>query len=132
MPKPPKDVTDAELRTLEVLWRGGPSTIREVVDVNYPRGSASDVATVKKLLARLEEKGFVHRLREGAAHRFEPAVTRDELIAFRLQGLADSLCGGSKTPILMQLVGDSRITDDQRDRLRSLIEELAPDDEAKP
>jgi predicted transcriptional regulator len=57
----PKDVTDAELAVLQVLWKRGPAAIRDITDVLYPRDVETQYSTVKRLLARLEAKGFVRR-----------------------------------------------------------------------
>ena len=126
MVRKPQDVTDAELAVLQVLWDRGPSTTRQLADVLYPGGTASQVATVLKLLERLETKGYVDRDRGGTLHVFEAVVERDDLIERRLQALAESLCDGSKTPLLMHLVDPKKLTREERDALRSLIEEIDP------
>ena len=126
MVRKPQDVTDAELAVLQVLWDRGPSTTRQLADVLYPGGTASQVATVLKLLERLETKGYVDRDRGGTLHVFEAVVERDDLIARRLQALAESLCDGSKTPLLMHLVDPKKLTREERAALRSLIEEIDP------
>src|SRR5437867_3096103 len=59
MPRPPQDVTDAELAVLEVLWTQGPSSRRQIADVLYPGGQPAHYTTVQKLLERLESKGHV-------------------------------------------------------------------------
>ena len=59
MAQKPKDVTDAEMAVLQVLWDRSSATIRELTDAVYPGGGASDYSTVKKLLARLQTKGLV-------------------------------------------------------------------------
>lgn len=124
MVRKPQDVTDAELAVLQVLWERGTCTTRQLADVLYPGGSASQTATVLKLLERLEGKGFVDRDRSGAVHVFEAVVERDDLIERRLQALAESLCDGSKTPLLMHLVDPQTLTKDERDALRAMLAEL--------
>ena len=126
MVRKPQDVTDAELAVLQVLWDRGPCTQRQRADVLYPGGTASQTETVLKLLERLEAKGYVDRDRSGAVHVFEAIVERDDLIERRLQALAESLCDGSKTPLLMHLVDPKKLTREERDALRSLIEEIDP------
>jgi BlaI family transcriptional regulator, penicillinase repressor len=128
MVRKPQDVTDAELAVLQVLWDRGPSTTRQLADQLYPGGTASQTATVLKLLERLEAKGCVDRDRGGPVHVFEAVVDRDDLIARRLQALAESLCDGSKTPLLMHLVDPRKLTREEREALRSLIAEF----DAKP
>jgi predicted transcriptional regulator len=119
-----QDVTDAELAVLRVLWDDGPANIREITAKIYPTNTESDYATVKKLLARLEQKNFVSRDRGLHAHRFEAKITLDDLLAKRLQGLADNLCGGSQTPLLMHLLRTDDVTPVQRQKLRDLIQDI--------
>jgi predicted transcriptional regulator len=124
MPRTPAEVTDAELAVLQLLWKCGPATIRQLTDRLYPRGSASEYATVQKLLERLEGKGFVARDRSGAVHTFRGRVGRDELIGRRLRTVAEKLCGGSWTPLLTHLVRAERLSPAERKELRDLIDRL--------
>ena len=119
-----QDVTEAELALLQSLWDVGPATIRQLVDRVYKQGGASVYATVQKLLDRLESKGFVRRDRAAQVHIFEAAVDREELIGRRLRAVADSLCGGSLSPLLSHLVEDRGLSDAERRELRGLIERL--------
>src|SRR5262249_925619 len=64
MARPPKDVTDAEVSILHVLWDRGKATVREIAELLYSGRSASQQATVQKLLERLEAKDCVVRSRE--------------------------------------------------------------------
>jgi BlaI family transcriptional regulator, penicillinase repressor len=124
MARTPQDITDAELAVLEVLWRAGPCSIRQITDVLYPEGRAAHYATVQKLLERLEAKQSVRRDRSGSIHRFAATVDRDELIGRRLQSVAEKLCGGSWTPLLTHLVQRQKLSAQDRQALRDLIEEL--------
>lgn len=124
MARNPQDVTDAELAVLRVLWDDGPANIREITSKIYPTNTESDYATVKKLLARLEKKKFVSRDRAEHAHRFAARITLDDLLAKRLQGLADNLCGGSQTPLLMQLLRTDDVSPRQRKKLRELMNDI--------
>jgi predicted transcriptional regulator len=129
MARTPKDVTDAELAVLEVLWKQGLATIRQITDQLYPEGGSSQYATVQKLLERLEGKGFIRRDRGAGAHMFAAAVNREQLIGRRLQATAEKLCGGSLTPLLMHLVRARKLSPRQRQELRQLIDDL--DQQAK-
>jgi BlaI family transcriptional regulator, penicillinase repressor len=124
MARTPRDITDAELSVLEVLWDDGPATIRRLTDVLYMPPSVAHYATVQKLLERLESKGCVVRDRSSAVHVFSAAISREELIGRRLQAVAEKLCGGSLTPLLTHLVRNTRLTLKDRQELRALIEDL--------
>jgi predicted transcriptional regulator len=126
MARTPRDVTDAELAVLEVLWDAGPATIRRIADTLYPSGGPAQYATVQKLLERLEAKGCATRAR-GVVHSFAAAVGRDELIGRRLRDVAEKLCGGSLTPLLTHLVRTQKFSAAERQALRELIDELDSD-----
>ena len=124
MARTPQDVTVAELKVLEMLWDRGPATVRQITDALYPDGGASKYATVQKLLERLEEAEFVARDRSGGVQSFAATVGREALIDRRLQNLAEQLCGGSLTPLLTHLVKADRLSADEIQSLRNLIDEL--------
>lgn len=120
-----KDVTDAELAVLQVLWDRGATAIRDIAEVVYPQDVETQYSTVKRLLTRLEGKGYVGRDRSEAVHKYEAIVDRNELVGRRLETLANSLCEGSISPLLTHLANSERLTREQQDTLRSLIGELA-------
>lgn len=124
MGRVPRDVTDAELAVLEVLWSEGPATIRQITDVIYPRGGEVHYATVQKLLERLEVKGHVHRDRRSHAHVFEATTSRDHLVGDRLRAMAERLCGGMMAPLLTHLVRAETLTARERQELRNLIDDM--------
>lgn len=124
-----RDVTEAELQVLQALWdRGaGGATTRELAGALYPGDgpTRAAVATVQKLLERLEEKGCVARDRGGPVQRFSAAVDRESLIGLRLRAVAESLCGGSLAPLLSNLVEQSgALAEADRRALRDLVERL--------
>lgn len=123
MTRTPRDVPEAELAVLELLWRDGPATRRQVADVLYRGGGASQYATVQKLLERLEQKGYVERTSVEGQWRFSPLVSRDELISRRIEEVVERLCGGSLTPLLLNLVKSPGLTREQLDELRRFVRE---------
>jgi predicted transcriptional regulator len=82
--------------------------------------------TVQTLLQRLEAKGYVASDRAGAAHVFRAAVSRDALVSRRLRDLADQLCAGAASPLLLALVEDGRLTNEDVQQLRRLLDQLDP------
>lgn len=123
MAKKAVNVTEYELAVLEVLWGRGSATIREIAQEIYGDTSTTFYATVQKLLERLEKKACVRRDRRSFAHRFSAKIDRSDLIDQGLEHLAEKLCGGSLTPLLVHLVEATKLTDRQRKILRNLIDE---------
>ena len=124
MDNKPKDVSDAELAVLQVLWERGEATIRQLTDELYPPGDEAQYATVQKLLERLQGKGHVTRDRSGHAHVFRPLTDRDTLLGQRLRTVAEKLCGGMMAPLLTHLVRAEALSREERQELRALIDEL--------
>jgi BlaI family transcriptional regulator, penicillinase repressor len=119
MARTPRDVTDAELAVLRVLWDRGPTNVRALADE-----LSAQAATVQKLLERLERKRWVARDRSGPVQLFRATADRDDLIGRRLRGIAEELCEGSLAPLLSHLVQNERLTATDRQALRDLIDRL--------
>jgi BlaI family transcriptional regulator, penicillinase repressor len=125
-----EDVTEGELSILEVIWERENPSSRDIASAIYEKVSDSKLATVQKLVERLEAKGYVSRDRSERAHRFKALVSREDHLRQRLQGLADRLCDGAIVPLVTTLLrskdGFSRKNGEQ---LRQLIDELWPADQ---
>ena len=123
MPRKAADFNDSELAVLEVLWNRGAATIREITDAIYTRRTTGEYATVQKLLEKMEVKGFVKRDGSPFAHSFEAKIDRSTLIGHGIQRLADKLCDGSITPVLVHLIEGTKLSARDRKTLRKLIDD---------
>ena len=102
-------LTRLELEIMEVFWRRGPSSVREIQE-DLPGKTRPAYTTVQTMVYRLERKRALRRARKiGNAHIFEPLVSRvaahrrlvDELLGF---------FGGRMQPIVAHLVESGRLT----------------------
>ena len=112
--------TDRELDVMGVLWEKSSATVAEVRD-----SLADDLAytTVLTILRTLEEKGHVGHEAVGRAYRYLPKVGREEARSSHLDRLTEKLFSGSAELVLTQLVSDSRLSAEELDRLRALLDE---------
>jgi BlaI family penicillinase repressor len=117
-------ITDGELSILQVLWDRGETTSREIAEIIYEEPTDPKIATVQKLLERLEAKGCVRRDRTQRAHRFRPLLSHEEFLRSRLQALADRLCDGALAPLLTTLLRSKGLSRKEREELRRLIDDL--------
>lgn len=124
MKKSTQDVADAELAVLKVLWKEKSSTVRNIAETLYGTSAKSQHSTVQKLLDRLKAKGFVARDATVWPHVFRAAVQESELIDRRLQQTADRYCGGSMQPLLTHLLRGRKLSQEDRDSLRGLLDEI--------
>ncbi len=121
--------SDQELEILKVLWDGGPATVRGVDAVLRGRGVRRAYTTVQTLLNRLLAKGHVASEPKPGAHLYRAASTRDDLIRDRLRDLADQLCEGAPSPLVLTLVEGHRFSDDEIARFRAVLDRHRPNPE---
>ena len=114
--------SDGELEVLKALWDGGPATVRGVDDALRGRGRARAYTTVQTLLNRLQAKGHVRSEPQGPALVYRAASTRDDLLRDRLRDLADQLCEGEPTPLVLNLVEGNQFTPAEIARFRALLD----------
>lgn len=114
-------VSDAELAILQLLWDRGRLTTRQIAERLYPKQTGSDLATVQKLVQRLEQKGLVARDRSSFVHTIVAVIHRDEFAARRLAEAARKLAHGSLKPLLAHLVETDQLSDEELDDIRKLI-----------
>jgi predicted transcriptional regulator len=111
------------LAILRVLWRRGPSTVRDVHDaLNVER--ATGYTTVLKLLQIMTEKGLVRRDEDARAHVYE-AVQSEEHAQRRLVGdLLDRAFNGSAQQLVLQALTTKKATPEELAEIRALLDEL--------
>jgi BlaI family transcriptional regulator, penicillinase repressor len=115
-------VSDAELSVLQVLWDRGRLTTRQIARQLYPKQTASDLATVQKLVSRLEQKGLVERDRSSFAHTIAPLIDRERFAAAQLAQGAAKLARGSIGSLLVHLVESAQLSPDELAEIRKLID----------
>jgi predicted transcriptional regulator len=124
MGKSPWEITEYELLLLNELWQRPSATVPELTEAVYGNNTPALLATVRKLLDRLEEKGCVTRDRTRWPQHYMAAVKREDLAGNRLQATADELYDGDLTPLLTHLVRSERVSAEDRENLRKLLDEL--------
>jgi len=126
MAKQSATISEAELDVLRSLWERGPGTIREIGVRLRARKRRWAYTTVQTLLSRLAAKGYVACDRKGVPHVFRPAVSRDGMVKQRLRAVADQLCEGAASPLVMALVSSHRFSKEEIRQFRQLLGEVQP------
>lgn len=111
------------LEVLKALWDLGPSRVRAVRERLEETGHRLAYNTVQTLLNRLVGKGRVQRKKEGNAFVYRAAVRRDQAYGSRIRSFVGELFDGSSLPLISHLLREGKLSDDEVDELRSLIDE---------
>ena len=120
MKQPP--LANAELAVMDLLWQNDRLTAREIREQLYPDATKAQHGTVQKLLQRLEEKGYVARDRSLFVHLFSAAISRQTYAGQQLESLADKLTAGSFAPLITHLVEAKKISRDEMNRIRTILD----------
>ena len=115
--------TDAELNVLKVLWRRGPSTVREVHDDLYAESGVGYTTTLK-LLQNMFAKRLVKRNEEQRQHVYSAAVSEQRTLNEVVRRWVDQTFGGSPAALAMRALDLQRVTPEELDSLKALIARL--------
>jgi predicted transcriptional regulator len=114
------ELGELELEVMQLVWAHAPITaemVRERLDRRLKE------STVRTVLRRLEEKGFITHSIEGRTYVFRAVDDRRSVAAKAVRRVADWFCNGSIEEVLMGIV-DSRMLDKgQLEQLAKKIEE---------
>jgi BlaI family transcriptional regulator, penicillinase repressor len=98
-----------ELEIMEILWKLGESSVREVQEAIQERKRPA-YTTVQTIFARLEEKKAVRRTRKiGNAFLFEPLISRRSVHRRIIDDFL-ALFGGSAEPVVARLLETGKLT----------------------
>ncbi len=125
-PKPPKP-TAAELDLLRVIWRLGPSTVKDLHAARLVERPDLTYATVLRLMQVMHGKGLLTRDESLRSHVYAAAHAQDALQTNLLTELIHKAFAGSgKDLVLAALSG--HVTDQERSEIKRLLNKHAPKD----
>ena len=116
------NLTEAELRLMDVLWDKGEATVSEVAEA-LPRELGLAYNTVLTTLRILEEKGFLRhtKSREGRAFVYRAVVGRDEASRTALRYLVSRFFRNSPELLVLNLLEDEELSRKELGRIRALL-----------
>jgi predicted transcriptional regulator len=118
-----KRPTDAELAILQVLWRRGSGTVREVFDeLNEDRDTG--YTTVLKLMQIMTEKGLLKRDTSVRPQVYRAVRSERQTQRQLLGDLVDRAFGGSPGSLVLQALSARQATPEEREQIRALLDEL--------
>jgi BlaI family penicillinase repressor len=119
--------TDAELAILRVLWRRGPSTVKDVHE-DLAREVQTGYTTTLKQLQIMAEKGLVTRDESNRAHLYA-ASRPEEATQTQLVGdLLDRAFEGSAARLVMRALSARPTSPEELAEIRELLDQLEGDE----
>ena len=115
--------TDAELGILRVLWRRGPSTVRQVHE-ELERRSPTGYTTVLKLMQIMTEKGLVERDESQRAHVYVARLPEEQTLGQLVGDLLDRAFEGSSSRLVMRALESRPATRAELAEIRRLLDSM--------
>jgi BlaI family transcriptional regulator, penicillinase repressor len=121
-------ISEAESRIMEALWRKQPLTADQIIE---KVGPANEWApnTVKTLITRLLKKKAIAGGREDDAYCYRPLITRAAWVQAESQGLLDRLFKGKVAPLVAHFAENRRLTGADLRDLKALIARIEDKDD---
>lgn len=98
-----------ESLVMQWIWSQGRGTADDVRTALAARQNLKD-STIRTILRRLEEKGYVDHVVDGRTYVYRPRVEPQNVAAQQVRGIIDRFCRGSVENLLVGMVDDELIT----------------------
>ena len=115
-----KNLGEVEQAVMDYIWSHGPVTAercREALAVSRPMKDS----TIRTVLRRLEEKGYVGHEVQGRTFIYRAVDARQNVAVRAVKGIIDRFCGGSAEALLVGMVDNAVLDRRQLERLARKI-----------
>jgi len=117
-----KNLGEVEQLVMDYLWTHGPSSseaCREALASSRPMKDS----TIRTVLRRLEEKGYLTHATEGRTFIYQASDARQNVAVRAVKSIIDRFCGGSAEQLVLGMVDNAVLNHKQLERLARKIAE---------
>lgn len=117
-----KNLGDVEQAVMDFIWSQGTATAescREALASSRPMKDS----TIRTVLRRLEEKGYLAHEVEGRTFVYRPSHARQNVAVRAVKNIIDRFCGGSAEELVLGMVDNAVLDRKQLERLARKIAE---------
>ena len=112
----------AQREVMEVIWDSREAGVLEVTRIlNKQRPVARN--TVRTLMDRMEEKGWLTHRVEGRSYLYSATVPREESLGQRVMDMVDKACGGDPEKLMLALVQYRGLSDEETKRIGQMLDQ---------
>ena len=116
------DLSPAQREIMEVVWERGEVTAKEVLHVLLRTRTVAR-NTVRTLLERMEDKGWLKHRAEGRTFLYTAARPRHDTVGQKIREIVETVCGGSPEALVTALLDYRGLRPDELQRIRQLLDE---------
>ena len=113
--------TDFELSVLQVLWKQGPSTVRQVYEALGSKGAYTTVLTIMKIMT---EKGLIKPDKSRTTYVYTVTAPAEKIKKQLVTDLIDRAFSGAAQELVMQALASAPASKEDLKAIRKLIAKL--------
>jgi predicted transcriptional regulator len=117
-----KNLGEVEQLVMDHIWSRGPTSseaCREALASSRPMKDS----TIRTVLRRLEEKGYITHETEGRTFLYKASEGRQNVAVRAVKNIIDRFCGGSAEQLVLGMVDNAVLDRKQLERLARKISE---------
>ena len=119
--------TKAELEILQVLWKYGPANVRLVNNKLNENTRTVQYTSTLKLMQIMHAKGLLKRNDTSMTHIYSPAEAEKKTKNYLLERFINSMYGGSASGLVLQLLGNKKISKKELKLIKELLKDIDTD-----
>lgn len=112
--------TESELEILQVIWKLGQCTVRDVHE-ELAKNKDAGYTTTLKLMQIMADKGLVARDTNAKTHLYTAVISREQAQNSALDKIRDTVFKGSTADLVIQALGQHRASSDEIDAIRKFL-----------
>jgi BlaI family penicillinase repressor len=113
-------LTELESDVMKAVWSSSRSSVEDVHRTVARKYDLKET-TVRTLLRRLEQKGYLQHESEGRAYLYHAAEPPGHLAARAVRQIIDRFCQGSVEELVSGMVDSKMLTDEEFERLERYV-----------
>jgi BlaI family penicillinase repressor len=115
--------TESELEILQVIWKKGQCSVRDVHE-ELAKNKDSGYTTTLKLMQIMHEKGLVERDTNAKTHLYKALISREQAQQGALDKIISTVFKGSTSDLVIQALGKHRASKDEIDAIKSFLDQF--------
>ena len=116
----PKNIGEVEQMVMDYVWANGPVSAEVCRGALAPRRPMKE-STIRTVLRRLEQKGYVTHEVDGRTFIYRAAELRQNVAVRAVKNIIDRFCGGSAEELVIGMVDNAVLDRKQLERLARKI-----------
>lgn len=113
-------LTELESEVMQVVWDSGPCPVEAVYEVVSKKRDLKETS-VRTILRRLEQKGYLRHEEQGRAYVYRAAEPARSLAARAVRQIIDRFCKGSVEDLVSGMVEGKMLSKGEIDRLEEFV-----------